>query len=102
MKECCRKYLVEQFGDDTEVVDAIYAEYVSSISAKMAEADAALAAGVWDALDKAAHTVKGNALAAGDQQMADTAIALRNAAKLQEHDQAERLIADLKALAGLL
>ena len=98
MKECCRKYLTEQFGDDVEVVDAIYAEYVSSIAAKMAEADAALAAGAWDALDRAAHTVKGNALAAGDQQMADAAIALRNAAKLQERDQAERIIADLRAL----
>ena len=102
MKECCRKYLSEQFGDDTEVVDAIYAEYVSSIGAKTAEADAALAAGAWEALDKAAHTVKGNALAAGDQQMADAAIALRNAAKLQERDQAERLIADLKAFAEQL
>ncbi len=98
MKECCRKYLTEQFGNDTEVVDAIYAEYVSSIGAKMAEADAALAAGAWDVLDRAAHTVKGNALAAGDQQMADAAIALRNAAKLQERDQAGRLIADLRAL----
>ena len=102
MKECCRKYLTEQFGNDTEVVDAIYAEYVSSIGAKMAEADAALAAGAWDVLDMAAHTVKGNALAAGDQQMANAAIALRNAAKLQERDQAEGLIADLRALAEQL
>ena len=102
MKECCRKYLNEQFKDDPEVVDAIYAEYVSSIGAKTAEADVALAAGAWDALDRAAHTVKGNALAAGDQEMADTAIALRNAAKLQERDQAERLIADLRALAEQL
>ena len=102
MKECCRKYLTEQFGNDTEVVDAIYAEYVSSIGAKMAEADAALAAGSWDVLDRAAHTVKGNSLAAGDLQMADTAIALRNAAKLQNRDDAERLIADLKSLAEQL
>ncbi len=58
----------------------------------MSEADAALAAGEWEALDKVAHTVKGNSLAAGDQQMADTAIALRNAAKLQERDQAGQLI----------
>ena len=102
MKECCKKYLNEQFGDDAEVVDAIYAEYVSSIGAKMAEADAALAAGAWDALDKVAHTVKGNALAAGDTQMAEAAIALRNAAKLQERDQAGRLIVDLRALEGQL
>ena len=102
MKECCSKYLNEQFGNDAEVVDAIYAEYVSSVNAKMGEADAALAAGEWNALDKVAHTVKGNSLAAGDQQMADTAIALRSAAKQQNRDEAERLIADMKSLAKQL
>ena len=102
MKECCRKYLAEQFGDDAEVIDAIYAEYVSSIAAKTAEADAALAGGEWNALDKIAHAVKGNSLAAGDQQMADTAIALRNAAKLQERDQSAQLIANMKELAAQL
>jgi len=98
MIECCEKYLNEQFGNDAEVVDAIYAEYVSSINVKAAEADAALAAGAWDALDKVAHTIKGNSLAVGDQQMADTAIELRSAAKLQDRDQAGRLIADLWVL----
>ena len=102
MKECCEKYLNEQVGNDAEVVNAIYAEYVSSVNAKAAEADAALAAGAWDALDKVAHTIKGNSLAVGDQQMADTAIALRNAAKLQDRDQAGQLIADLRALEKLL
>lgn len=102
MKECCRKYLNEQFGDDAEVVDAIYAEYVSSVGAKTAEADAALAASEWDTLDKVAHTVKGNSLAAGDQQMADAAIALRGAAKSQDRGQAAQLIADMKALAEQL
>ena len=102
MKECCRKYLNEQFGGDTEVVDEIYAEYVSSVGAKMAEADAALAESAWDTLDRVAHTVKGNSLAVGDQQMADTAIALRNAAKLQNRGEVEQLIADLKALAEQL
>ena len=29
MKECCKKYLAEQFGGDDEVVGEIYAEYVS-------------------------------------------------------------------------
>ena len=98
MKQCCEKYLNEQFGNDAEVVNAIYAEYVSSVNVKAAEADAALAAGAWDALDKVAHTIKGNSLAVGDQQMADTAIELRNAAKLQDRGQAGRLIADLRVL----
>ena len=98
MKECCEKYLNEQVGNDAEVVNAIYAEYVSSVNAKAAEADAALAAGAWDALDKVAHTIKGNSLAVGDQPMANTAIELRNAAKLQDRDQAGRLIADMRVL----
>ena len=98
MKECCEKYLNEQFGNDAEVVNEIYAEYVSSVNIKAAEADAALAAVAWDALDKVAHTIKGNSLAVGDQQMADTAIELRNAAKLQDRGQAGRLIADLRVL----
>ena len=102
MKECCRKYLTEQFGDDPEVVNAIYAEYVSSIGAKMAEVDAALSAGAWDALDRAAHTVKGNALVAGDRQMADAAIALRNAAKLQETESSAQLISQIEELAATL
>ena len=98
MKECCEKYLNEQFGNDAEVVNSIYAEYVSSVNVKAAEADAALAAGAWDALDRVAHTIQGNSLAVGDQQMADTAIELRSAAKLQDRDQAGRLVADLKVL----
>ena len=41
MKECCRKHLCEQLGGDMDIVSEIYAEYVSSIGDKMAEADAA-------------------------------------------------------------
>ena len=102
MKECCRTYLNELIGDDAATVDAIYAEYVTSIGAKIGEADAALAADAWDTLDRVAHTVKGNSLSVGDQQMADTAIALRSAAKLQGRDQAAQIIADMKALAEQL
>lgn len=102
MKECCRKYLGKMLGDDMEVVNVIYAEYVSSIGDKMAEADAAVAAGAWTALDKVAHAIKGNALTVGDQQMADTAIELRNAAKLQDRVQTTQHIADMRALAELL
>ena len=102
MKDCCRTYLNEQLGDDAEAVEAVYAEYVSSVGVKIAEANAALAAGAWDTLDRVAHTVKGNSLAVGDRQMADTAIALRNAAKLQDRGQVEQLIADLKSLAEQL
>ena len=57
MKECCRTYLNEQIGDDAAAVDAIYAEYVTAIGAKIVEADAALAADAWDTLDRVAHSV---------------------------------------------
>ena len=65
-------------------------------------ADAARTEGAWDKLDRVAHTVKGNSLAVGDQQMADAAIALRGAAKSQDRGQAAQLIADMKALAEQL
>lgn len=98
MKECCKTYLDEQFGGDADIVNDIYNEYVSSVAEKLAEAEEALAAAAWDRLDKVAHAVKGNALAAGDTEMADTAIALRGAAKLSDAERAGSLVARLREL----
>ena len=98
MKECCRKYLDEQFGGDADVMGEIYSEYVSSVGVKLAEADTALAAGDWSLLDRVAHTVKGNALAAGDTEMAETAIALRKASALADSAEAASLVAKLREL----
>lgn len=95
MKECCRVYLIDQFGD-MEVVEELYAEYVKSIAEKVAESESALAAADWTRLDRAAHTIKGNSLAVGDEETAKTAIALRNAAKLTDSGDAARLIDELK------
>ena len=102
MKESCRKYLDEQFGGDADVMGEIYSEYVSSVGVKLAEADTALAAGDWSLLDRVAHTVKGNALAAGDTEMAETAIALRKAAALADATEAASLISKLRELAAQL
>lgn len=99
MKQCCKDYLMEQFGDE-DVVNEIYAEYVTSMQEKIPELEAALAAENWSALDPLAHAVKGNALATGDNDVANVAIALRSAAKLAEKDNANALFAKLKALAG--
>ena len=98
MKECCRQYLNDQFGGDAAVVDEIYEEYVSSTREKIQEATATLAAEEWTPLDRAAHTLKGNALAAGDTDMAETAIALRKAVALKDSAEAAALIAKLDAL----
>lgn len=102
MKECCKRYLDEQFGGDEDIVNDIYHEYVASVAEKLVEAGEALGSSSWDKLDKVAHAVKGNALAAGDTDMADTAIALRSAAKLADSQEAARLIARLRELETLL
>lgn len=102
MKECCKAYLDEQFGGDAEIIGEIYSEYVSSVRGKIKEAQEALAGTAWDPLDKVAHAVKGNALAAGDQEMANVAIALRNAAKLQNSEESAGLIAQMEGLLAKL
>ena len=98
MKECCRVYLDEQFGGDADVLGEIYGEYVASLKEKLQEADATRAAAEWDKLDKVAHTIKGNALATGDNAMAETAIALRKACALKDAGEADSLIGKLREL----
>ena len=98
MKQCCRDYLMEQFGDE-DVANEIYAEYATSIREKLPELEAALTAENWTSLDKLAHAVKGNALATGDTDMANEAIALRTAAKMSEKNTAQSLLAKMKELA---
>lgn len=73
-----------------------------SIDEKLAELDAALANTDWKRLDRAAHTIKGNALATGDREMADTAIELRGAAALSNLAGAKSLAAKLHSLADTL
>ena len=102
MKECCKTYLNEQFGDDADVVNEIYGEYVSSVRVKVMEATTALTGSAWQQLDRVAHTVKGNALAAGDNEMADAAIQLRRVAQLQDAAQAGELIGRMQELSELL
>ena len=102
MKDCCRQYMQAQFGDDEETVAAIYDEYKSSAAEKIAEALAALAARNWNAVDRIAHTLKGNALAVGDAEMADTAIELRKSASLCDEAASAALVEKLRMLeAGL-
>ena len=98
MKECCRNYLNEQFGGDADTIETVYALYVESVGEKLAEAKDALAGGDWTKLDAAAHTLKGNALAAGDNPLAEVAITLRNAAKLQAIEHSAQLISQIEKL----
>ena len=98
MKQCCKDYLMEQFGDE-DVVKEIYEEYVKSIQAKLPELEAALVTENWAALDTLSHAVKGNALATGDTEAANEAIAIRIAAKMSEKNDASSHIEKLKELA---
>ena len=98
MKECCKAYLDEQFGGDPDVVGEIYAEYVASLREKVEIAAANLAASDWTQLDRTAHTIKGNALAAGDQEVADNAIELRKAAAIGDASLCAPLVDRIKEL----
>ena len=98
MKQCCKDYLMEQFGDE-DVVKDIYAEYAKSIQEKLPEIETALTTENWSTLDSVAHAVKGNALTTGDTDTANVAIALRNAAKMSEKATAQSLYEKLKELA---
>ena len=97
MKQCCKDYLMEQFGDE-EVIGEIYEEYVKSFHEKITEIEAALKAENWTELDHLAHALKGNSLATGDNSVADVAIALRVAAKMSDKDTAQSLFEKLKVL----
>ena len=99
MKLCCKQYLDEQFGGDADMVNEIYAEYASSMKDKAQDAVVALAGASWEILDRVAHTIKGNALAAGDNEMAQLGIELRQAAKLQDSSLASSLLEGIKAMA---
>lgn len=102
MKESCRQFLKEQFDGDMATVEEIYNEYVESAREKTGEMAAAVAAEEWELLDRIAHTVKGNALMAGDNDTAESAIALRGAAKLKDHAQADALVARIRELVAEL
>lgn len=102
MKASCEAFLNEQFNHETDVVREIYAEYTGSIREKIGEIAGALDGAQWDLLDRLAHTVKGNALVAGDEETAEVAIAMRSAAKLHDAEEGRKLLGRLQELAAEL
>ena len=97
MKQSCIDYLTEQLGDP-DVATEVYTEYANSFRTKLAEARQSFANRDWKNLDFAVHTLKGNALAAGDNEVVETAIALRGAATLADERTAGDLLAKLTKL----
>jgi len=74
--------------------------HVRNIQEKIPELEAALTAENWAVLDTLAHAVKGNALATGDNDSANAAIALRIAAKMSNKDEAHTHFEELKKFAA--
>lgn len=69
MKACVKQWLSEQMpGVEESMYASIYDEYTATAKRLVEEIAAS---------DKAAHTLKGNAMMVGDTPMAETAIALR-------------------------
>ncbi len=102
MKLCCKDYLSEQFGGDADIMNELYEEYVRSVREKIAEIDSAIANLDWLHLDRSAHALKGNALAAGDGEMAETAIAMRKSAALRDPDACRSGVDRMRTLEGSL
>ncbi len=102
MRECCRVWLSEQFGGDNAVVNAVYGRYAASIKSKVAEMRPLLTSADWHSLDRAAHAVKGAALSAGDEPLANAAVSLRAAISAADASECERLTAEMAELASLL
>lgn len=101
MKNACIDYLAEQLGD-RDIAGEVYAEYAASFKEKLAEAQESYAARDWKKLDFVVHTLKGNALSAGDTEAAQTAIELRGAASLSDEEKAWSLLSRLAKMASEL
>jgi len=100
MKDDVRKWLSEQFGDETETIAIVWNEYLGETTKQLAAARDALAAADYPALDRIAHTLKGNALIVGDGALVTAAVALRDAAKAGDGAGAAEAIGRLAALDG--
>ena len=102
MRECCKVWLSGQFGGDAAIVDVVYDKYAASIKSKVAELRPLLKSADWPALDREAHAVKGAALSAGDEPLANAAVSLRAAIAAADAAECERLTAEVEKLASLL
>lgn len=100
MKENARRWMAEQFADDADTIAMVWNEYLTETAAKIDAARAALAAEDYPLLDRLAHTLKGNALMVGDQELALAAVALRDAAKASDSDGCDTCIGNIAVLDG--
>ena len=84
MKECVKKWLSEQVGDDEFLLQTLYDDYRGTLVKQLDQARADMAAGDYAALDRTAHAMKGATLTVGDEEMLQAVLALRDAAKASD------------------
>ena len=90
----------EMLEDGDEEMRELAKMELTELEEKIPELEAALTAENWAVLDTLAHAVKGNALATGDTDSANAAIALRIAAKMSNKDEANSHFEELKKFAA--
>ena len=95
MKASCEAWLKEQFGDDRETIETVYAEYVETMAGLAKELAAARASGDPKTLDRVLHTIKGSAGMAGDAELSELANKSRTAGNEAMLDEVARMLADL-------
>ena len=66
MKECVKKWLTEQVGDDEFLLQTLYDDYRGTLTKQLAQARSDMAGGDFAALDRTAHAMKGATLTVGD------------------------------------
>ena len=84
MKECVKKWLTEQVGDDEFLLQTLYDDYRGTLTKQLAQARSDMAGGDFAALDRTAHAMKGATLTVGDEEMLQAMLALRDAAKASD------------------
>ena len=100
MNAMVREYLVrEVLGiEDEEMLQSLYADYLSTIDEGIADMRNQLAAGDFATLDQTAHTMKGATSTVGDREMFDAVIRLRDAAKASDPAAASSAAAEIETL----
>lgn len=100
MKACCEKYLAELLGDDVDLMFEIYEEYVRSVHEKKRLLAEALHSENWKSANEISKALKGNALASGDNEMADAAVFAAEAVNRHDKEACLRQIARIEELAA--
>ncbi|MBP5640580.1 MAG: Hpt domain-containing protein [Victivallales bacterium] len=98
MKEEIYTYLKEQFGDDKDTIEAVYAEYCTTVHERIADIQKTFEAKDMEQVRHLAHTLKGDTAIVGDSNMNEHAKAFEAAVKASDLETCKSELAILVAL----